>query len=118
MKRGQRCAYANISRTFLTRKIDGTTRNSFDAAVCGLYSITHGRGAMRRLFRVWCDLTGDLPLLPGAELTRCCAADEPEAFAARRAGEHGTQATAAAKSAEPKSWRNAGSYGNLKRWTN
>ena len=32
--------------------------------MCNLYSITRGQEAMRRLFRVTRDLTGNLPALP------------------------------------------------------
>ena len=32
--------------------------------MCNLYSITHGQEAIRRLFRVTRDLTGNLPALP------------------------------------------------------
>ena len=34
------------------------------SAMCNLYSITRSQDAMRRLFRVGRDLTGNLPLLP------------------------------------------------------
>jgi hypothetical protein len=38
--------------------------------MCNLYSITRSQDAMRRLFRVSHDLTGNLPLLPGVFPTR------------------------------------------------
>jgi hypothetical protein len=47
--------------------------------MCNLYSITRGQEAMRRLFRVTRDLTGNLPALPavypGAPVVRIARAD-------------------------------------------
>ena len=46
--------------------IDGHRQTSFDpATMCNLYSITRNQEAIRRLFRVGRDLTGNLPALPG-----------------------------------------------------
>ena len=46
------------------RQIDDKTQTRFDPPMCNLYSITRSQDAMRRLFRVGRDLTGNLPLLP------------------------------------------------------
>jgi hypothetical protein len=47
------------------RKIDGQVQTRFDPAMCNLYSITRSQEAIRRLFRVGRDLTGNMPPLPG-----------------------------------------------------
>ena len=43
---------------------DAPEKTAQNSPVCNLYSITRNQDAMRRLFRVGRDLTGNLPLLP------------------------------------------------------
>ncbi len=44
--------------------------------MCNLYSITRNQEAMRRLFRIMRDTTGNLPALPAATEPRQCVGDE------------------------------------------
>jgi hypothetical protein len=47
-------------------ELDPTCRTHFALVMCNLYSITRSQEAIRRLFRIGRDLTGNMPPLPGS----------------------------------------------------